>query len=317
MAENWLQNRLSPVKRDTDRWVELAQAIETFWQENFDDYSERLDSLKSIFLASRDDQLLILSELGKYYDIDLPDNNIPLAVIQRRMELFQKDTLVPLTESLKRACPGIRTEWLPLYTFDFERYGELLFTERDLHKFNWWPAPSIHYLDGSWGVLSPTDICLTHNSSASNTLPYMTSRAKLLIDESNIDNPEQIESTIRQRVSLVKPLHIVLHGVIWYVALSVVVENGDTTTSQLIRSWNVIPAFCCYLKVNGSWLLDGATYLCANAGDLRYQYPVSSGPMVIRQNSIAYCDVMPELFSNYLDGSLFLDGTWSLDPYPS
>gem|GEM_PF-5702128 len=35
MPDNWLQNRLSPVKKDTDRWLELARVIETFWQENF------------------------------------------------------------------------------------------------------------------------------------------------------------------------------------------------------------------------------------------------------------------------------------------
>ncbi|WP_028325824.1 hypothetical protein [Desulfatirhabdium butyrativorans] len=315
---SWLQNRLSPVKRDTARWQALAQAVETFWQENFDDLADRLDSFKSIFTVQKSDQLAILAELGKYYDIDLPDDGIPIAVIQRRMELFQKDSLIPLTESLKRACPGIHTEWLPLYTFDMEQYGASFYTERELRRLGWWPIPNVHYLDGSWKIFANTDICLTNDSIPGSTVPYMTSRAKILIDESGITNsPEQIESTIRARVSLVKPLHIVLHGIIWSVTLEIDVENGDTTTHQVLRSRNVLPVFCCYLKVDGSWILDGTTYLCANNGDLKYQYPVSAGLMTIRVEESIECMLLPELYAQYLDGSLSLDGTWSLDPYPS
>jgi len=310
MAENWLQNRLSPVKRDTDRWVELAQAIETFWQENFDGSSERLDSLKSIFLASRDDQLLILSELGKYYDIDLPDSNIPLAVIQRRMELFQKDTLVPLTESLKRACPGIRTEWRPLFARHDKDYSDREFyTQAELIRngHESWLSNAPARLDGSWVVSSVTDVIL-------DTHCYMISRGKVLIDESNIDNPETIESTIRERLTLILPLHIVFEGVIWYLSVELDVTNGDTKSNQIIKAYGNCPVFCCYLILDGTWNVNGSRFLCADNGDIRYQYPVTSESVIIASSDILVS--LPTMFSTYLDGSLLLDGSWGLTPYP-
>lgn len=307
MADNWLQNRLSPVKKDTARWQELAQAIETFWQENFDDYSERLDSLKSIFLASRDDQLLILSELGKYYDIDLPDNNIPLAVIQRRMELFQKDTLVPLTESLKRACPGITVEWRPLYVSNHLEYDDHVFyTQAELERYRQWP----HYVDGTWAVTNPTRVFLTDNE----TQFYLTSRGKIFIDETGIENPELIESTIRGRIALTKPLHIVFDGVVWCLVIELGVENGDTTTTQIITAYGACPVFCCYLILDGTWNVDGSRFLCADNGDIRYGYPTVAGPMVLKSYSEISSQVT--LFATYLDGSLLLDGTWFVEPYP-
>lgn len=274
-SSGWLQSRLSPVKRDTDRWQQLAEAIERYYAENFDDLSGRLDSLKSIFTAGKADQLAILYELGKYYDIDLPDDNLPLAVIQRRMELFQKDTLVPLTESLRRSCQGVSFEWLPLWSLSQASYGSKFYTERDLRRLLWWPIPpATHYLDGSWNVVNPTNVFLGNNKDEQLPLLYLTSRGMLFVDESTTNIPDMVEGTLRDRVEMVLPLHIVLHGLIWAVMVAIEGEIGGTATDQRIVSWDVLPVFTCRLKVDGSWILDGSTYLCANNGDLHYQYPV-------------------------------------------
>ncbi len=325
MPDNWLQNRLSPVKKDTDRWLELARVIETFWQENFDATADRLDGFKSVFTASRADQLAILSELGKYYDIDLPDDNIPLAVIQRRMELFQKDTLVPLTESLKRACPGIYTKWRPLYAISKRPYGDSFYTQKDLERYGWWPNVVTHTLDGSWNIITPNTVLVV---SGDQQL-YMTSRGKHYVDETNIDEPENLESTIRDRILLTKPLHIVFEGIIWGYGFYIFIDEiGLHETSVIRASRQVGPPFVCDTKITnnplyfvdgtwtvtnpatallavmGNWPVDGTTFLCGANGE--YRYPVVS-VFLLSFNSEVIVLNAPEL-----DGIRELDGSWEI-----
>ncbi len=89
---DWLKNRLSPVKSETKRWIELAEANEAFWEENSDPGLSYLESLRSIFSATPEGRALILSHLGGYFESDLPDNNIPVAVLARKIELLMKQT---------------------------------------------------------------------------------------------------------------------------------------------------------------------------------------------------------------------------------
>ncbi len=334
--DNWLKTRLSPVKSETPRWTEFAETIQQLWEENFDPLLARQIGLRSIFTAVDEDKHRILSELGRYYDIDILDDSIPMAVVQRRVELLQKDSLVPLTASIRRACPDVVMQWRPLYAISDREYidGEFYTEEEILRGSESWETTtplrldgtwtvretdSYHLsvtitsgrtvqpewltnvscsLDGSWAVEAPTDVTVCVSC-------YMTSRGKLYIDEANVAAPELIESTARARVALTKPLHIVFDGLIWSIVVEFPVIWGDTTDLQVITSRNTIPVFCCYLILDGTWEIDGSRFMCSDNGDIKYRYPVSSGPMHITAKSGIYAPVSV--------WSMFVDGTWPVD----
>jgi len=104
---DWLKKRLSGSQKESDRYIELAEAIQEFWEQDFDPELEKIINLRSIYAADIEGQKEIVSELGGYYEYDLPDKNIPISVAFRKLELFQKDTEIPLVASLKRL------EWMP------------------------------------------------------------------------------------------------------------------------------------------------------------------------------------------------------------
>ena len=49
---DWLKKRLSPIKNNADRWTQLAEAIQEFWEGYFDPEMEEvanLEVLKTFF----------------------------------------------------------------------------------------------------------------------------------------------------------------------------------------------------------------------------------------------------------------------------
>lgn len=110
---DWLKKRLSPVKKDSSRWKELAEAIQEFWAENFDPDYDVLAGLRSIYTADATNQRRIVAEMGHYFEDGISDENLPVSVAMRKMELHQKETNVPLVRSMSRI--GFVAEWAPLY----------------------------------------------------------------------------------------------------------------------------------------------------------------------------------------------------------
>jgi hypothetical protein len=334
--DNWLKKRLSPTKSETQRWTEFAETIEELWEENFDPLLDRQIGLRSIFTAADEDKRQMLSELGRYYDIDILDDSIPMAVVQRRVELFQKDSLVPLMASVRRACPDVVMHWRPLYAITDREYinGEFYTEEEILRGSESWETTTIRHLDGTWTIRDTNSYHLSATITSGRTVRpewltnisysvdgswtvdaatdvtvcvacYMTSRGKLYIDEANVSAPELIESTARARVALTKPLHIVFDGLIWSIVVEFPVVWGDVADLQSITSRNIIPVFCCYLILDGTWEIDGSRFMCSDNGDIRYRYPVSSGPMHITAMSGVYAPVSV--------WSMFVDGAWPVD----
>jgi len=186
---DWLKKRLSPVKKDTSRWTELAEAIQEFVEANFDPSFDRLTNARSIYTAESDDQLKILVELGGYFESDMPEANRPILVSQRKMELMQKETDVPLRATIQRL--GIDVEWKPLYMLPGAVYGDAFYTEDQL------------------GALS-ADECL------------LTSRGCLSIDIS-ADPISDAEATLAiVRCMQVLPLHIVFDRFRYYAQIATI-----------------------------------------------------------------------------------------------
>lgn len=127
---NWLKKRLSPVKIITDRWTELAEAIEEYFAAYFDPDFNELSNSRSIYTASPADQQKKIQELGGYYEDDMPADNQPVLLAQRKFEMLQKESVVPLMSVLHRI--KIDASWQPLYMLPNAIYGEHFYTEDQL-----------------------------------------------------------------------------------------------------------------------------------------------------------------------------------------
>ncbi len=266
---DWLKKRLSPVKKDSSRWKELAEAIQEFWAENFDPDYDVLAGLRSIYTADATNQRRIVVEMGHYFEDGISDENIPVSVAMRKMELHQKETNVPLVRSMSRI--GFVAEWAPLYAPRGEIYGAAFYTEDELEAAGLNINAEVIRLDGSWHIGEAPAIHLTSDGV------YMTSRAKMILDLSSGLAPEMID-VARRRIMQIKPLHIVFDGFkyrIWLEILSAIPthemhlrmtkevnQHYPWCTPKLNGLWKIgtnvtIP----HRHLNGTWKLNGGADL--------------------------------------------------------
>lgn len=265
---DWLKKRLSPVKRDSSRWRDLAEAIQGFWAENFDPSYDVLAGLRSIYTADDTNQKRIVVELGHYFEDGISDENIPVSVATRKMELHQKETNVPLVRSMARI--GFVAEWAPLYAPRGEIYGTAFYTEDELEAAGLDINAELLRLDGSWHVGDDPAVHLASDGV------YLTSRAKMVIDLSSGRAPEMIDVACR-RIMQIKPLHIVFDGFkykIWleisaipthemHLAMTkVVAQHYPWCTPKLNGLWKIgTNITIAHRHLNGSWKLNGAADL--------------------------------------------------------
>ena len=205
---DWLKNRLTPAKQETPQWQHLTEAIEQFWEENFDPEFTRVKNLRSLYTADEEGLQRILSELGGYYEWNLPEDSIPLAIAWRKIEMLQKDSLIPILSALERLMPGVEFEWKVLYAKTGEPYGTDFYTEDELDPA--WLTETPLLLDGTWqvGAVPPEKL--------RGQKVYLTSRGRLelnMIDSfAELDVWGDGKNLLAERIQQVKPLHIVFAG---------------------------------------------------------------------------------------------------------
>lgn len=121
---DWLKKRLSPVKDDPGRWTELAEALQQYWEENFDPDAKDLGDLLSVFSTSKEDLKVIIAELGDYFRSDIGvENDWPIQILWRRLELQGKETENLIQMVLRRKFLGLDIRWSPLYAHKTDSYG--------------------------------------------------------------------------------------------------------------------------------------------------------------------------------------------------
>ena len=136
--ENWLSKRLSPKKRDEPRWVQLAESFQSLWEDNFDPDAQRLLDLRSIFTAWLDVLDKIISELGDYFRADIgADEDKPMQIVWRRLELEMKDTDSAIQLFLKRKFLGLDIQWVPLYHKKTDTYLSDLYSKDEIAFQGW------------------------------------------------------------------------------------------------------------------------------------------------------------------------------------
>lgn len=201
---NWLRNRLSPVKRDTPRWKELAEALETLWQDAFDPAFNKLANLRSIYTADKAGQLRKIEEYGGYYEQDMPEQSMPIYLSMRKLEMLQKETDIPIQSTINRL--GIfGVQWIPLFAL---------------------------VADGEYGTKFYDGI-----TEAVPDGSYLTSRGKLLVDQVFVTDIA-IMPKLEQQVTELLPLHIVFDGVLFVAAIS-----GDVFIAASLQSSEITTVY--------------------------------------------------------------------------
>lgn len=217
MMINWLKKRLTARKGREPRHVQLAEAIETLWQEEYDPSVADLSNLRSVYTADEAGQKRILHELGGYVEREIQAENLPIMVGMRKLELRLKDTALPMENALRRL--GFSVSWEPLYA----RYDEYetgpYYTKRTL------PLK----LDGTWKVTANNPKLLFEGV-------FMTSRGKLQVYSLGEVTPE-MQELLGDLVRKVKPLHIVWDGHIW--EEPVVITGAPARRRNLDGTWRV------------------------------------------------------------------------------
>ena len=187
---NWLKKRLSPVKKDTERWQQLAESIEQFWQENFDAEHDKLVAMRSIYTADDDSLLERIAEMGDYF-ADVPEEeNKAVAIAWRRYELEFKDTKFIVDSTFRRKFLDIHVDWLPLWALKAGVYGSEFFPEDNI--------------ESSGGDIDDY---------------FLTSRGKVTVDIDQLVGKgitaEFFLSQVEPIFMAVKPLHIIYEGCIF------------------------------------------------------------------------------------------------------
>ncbi len=133
---DWLKKRLSPVKDSSDRWVELSEALQEYWEEGFDPDIKKLRNAISVFTADEDLLEMRIDELGDYFRYSTGDKeDWPLQILWRRLELEDKESNAIIQRVLRRKFSGLDIEWHPLYASVNVAYGEDLKTKNDIAAY--------------------------------------------------------------------------------------------------------------------------------------------------------------------------------------
>jgi len=240
----WLTSRLSPVKADTQRWIDLAEAIEEFWEDGIDAAIDFMKSLISVFSVDSAGRELLLQNMGDYfYEDNLPSDNIPMSVMWRQHELFMKQSTTPLENALIRV--GSHAVWAPLWATEGDSYENQFFlTGPELHNTN--------YLDGSWKVATPYERKLW-------PMRYLTSRGVIMADLATIaadDHSYDDLIIVRSRARMLRPAHIVIEGF----------RYSGTSTETIISVDQP--------KLDGTWIVD------ESSGIIIMAYPSSHDDIV-------------------------------------
>lgn len=136
---DWLKARQTPAKRVVARWAELSEALEAFWEEQFDPAVQRMIDAQSVYTADPDDLVTIMGEFGDSFRADIgSDSDRPHQVAWRRWELQQKESVAAVVSALRRKLRGFIIEWNALYASKGSAYGETFFTLPELKSMGGW-----------------------------------------------------------------------------------------------------------------------------------------------------------------------------------
>ena len=122
--DKWLTQRLTEARKKNDRWLDLANDIETLWQLYFDGAFERFTGLRSTWTCATEDLAKQLALLGAAFSIRYPSpSDRRISIAWRRWELQYKDVEEMLRLAFRRNFGLVDCKWIPLFAPDDKPYG--------------------------------------------------------------------------------------------------------------------------------------------------------------------------------------------------
>jgi|GEM_PF-2466334 len=218
---NWLTKRLSPVKKDSSRWVDLSKSLEETWETHFNPGCDTLAGLKSIYTSSEEGQRKKLAEYGERYEKNLAAKHLPVALAMRKLEMLQKDTAFPSEMMIIRSLGSTAENPVkPLYALSSEPYGAHFYTDEQLAEmgitadYSNAEYQAVKQVDGTWKLTDPASVQL------GRALPFLTSRVGVCVDLSELVVPPDVLQ-IKEDFAYLKPLHIVLDRLIFVINMQI------------------------------------------------------------------------------------------------
>lgn len=131
-----LTNRLPPAILEYDRWRDLFEVIDAYWEEHVSSSTRRLKNLLSVFTADKPDLDKMLAELTSYFDEASDELSKPLSIFWKKAEIRNKNreqAIDALLQRIKIVTKEIKFQrmWAPLDTVTHP-YGSSFFTEQQL-----------------------------------------------------------------------------------------------------------------------------------------------------------------------------------------
>lgn len=216
---NWLADRLSPAKLKEPRWVELSTILEHIWEEFFDPDMSRVERLRSSYTADKADLAQKIREMGDYFSFDMPrQENLPISLGWRRLELEYKDMELIITSIFRRHFNNLPVHWLPLYA-------------------------SLESPYGSQFKIAPEFAPVTKNIPPDGM--FLTSRGMLGADYGYLMTMGLSKAFFLERalplIRRAKPLHIVFDGMLWFISFDLPFDvEADNGAIFWERDWGLV-----------------------------------------------------------------------------
>ncbi len=136
MKANWLKERLTKAKQDSQLWSAFIGAMEDVWNETVEPVLTRISNRKSFFTMASEDMDTRIAEYGRFFVITENDKaRRPMLLAQRLDEVHFKGTVRPIEQTFWREFGTIPVTWEPLYApADIEKhpYGSYFATKAEI-----------------------------------------------------------------------------------------------------------------------------------------------------------------------------------------
>jgi RNAse (barnase) inhibitor barstar len=131
-----LTSRLPPAILEYDRWRDLFEVIDAYWESRVSSSTLKLKNLLSVFTAGDEQLNSMLAELTAYFDEASEKVSKPLSIFWKKAEIRNKNreqAIDALLQRIKIATKDIKFQrmWAPLDTVTHP-YGTAFFTEQQL-----------------------------------------------------------------------------------------------------------------------------------------------------------------------------------------
>lgn len=193
-----ITDRLPPKELENQRYKELYEAIDEYWEQSVTAILQRMRNSRSVFTADNKDINLILEELTTYFDSDSDELSRPVSIFWKKNEINNKNNQWAVEALLQRI--KIVTKELSYVTLYAPKdvvtkpYGSAFYTKEELEDME----------------VNVDDY-------------FMTSHMQLNLDFSSLEkydwDKEQIKYVMeRYFEENVRPTHIVFKGVNFFIS---------------------------------------------------------------------------------------------------